>query len=108
MKDQHKQSAGVIDTLCKVLPCSIYFATRIVHMVDSGRENELLVREKRRDSVPRSVTQELIEFLADPAISRSVPGRDVSVSYGKREPLNLLRFSKEAIIEMFKRTQPHN
>ena len=107
IKNRHKQG-GVIEILAKVLPSTRYFASRIVKMVDEGREEELLRREKRRDSVPRSVVEELVEFLCQASISRSVPGRDVSVSYGKREPLHLLRHSKEAIIEMFKRTQPHN
>ena len=108
IRNQHRQSGQIIDVLCKVLPSTRYFAKRIITMTEAGREGELLVRERRRDSMPKEAKEEFIEFLTQPSISRAVPGRDISVSYGNRQPLNLLRHSKEAIVEMFKRTQPHN
>ena len=95
-----------ITTLAKAVQCSRYFARRIITAVDEGKEDELLKRQKRRDAVSKEVIEEFHEFLEQPEISRNCPGQTKSVGYGKREPLYLLKASKEAIVEQFRSQQP--
>ena len=62
-------------------------------------------RRRRKTAVTPEMVKDLEEFLALPTVSRSCPGKTVSVAYGKTKPKHRMSCSKEAALLEFNTTQ---
>ena len=99
---------GDAQLLANTVSCSRQFATKVLKMVEEGKEDSLFQSSRRIDSILATDWPDRLEtFVLNPENSRAVPGKEqVSIRYGKRHTKFLLLKPKYTIIKEFKEANP--
>lgn len=99
---------GHVLSLASATGSSRKFAKAVLEAIRDKKENELIARNVRNDSIKATDWPlKISEFVLQPDIARAVPGNDtISVRYGVRRPKFLLLDSKMKLAEQFKERNP--